>query len=204
VIGAFTGIVAAAPALASPVYPPFCEVPPRLLVTPRGDATLVVTVRDADGELRESKPITVDLSHCPGLRFATCPDCDDASPYDPIARTLTLLSNRDGMASFRLCGSVLCDESSGAAPVIVHVRGMLLRSINVATTDLTADGLVDAADLAVWDVRSALGDRIGDYDGDGDLDDADRAFLTTAVGEHCDAALPIQATTWGRLKAIHR
>jgi hypothetical protein len=180
------------------------DVPARMLVAPDGSVEFHVVFRDIANVPIAGSVVFVDLSRCTGLRIVGCSECAGATPYDPETRIFETQTAADGSATIRVCGSIVCDESAAEKPVWVMGDGAVVRWVTVATTDLSGNGLVDEADVALWDVRAAAGDRIGDYDGDGDLDVADRAFLSASIGAHCDAAVPTQAASWGRLKAIHR
>ena len=179
-------------------------VPSRILVMPDGSVTYTVVMRDVANNPLYGTVVWFDFSRCEELRMAGCSDCEGALPYDPETRRFETMTALDGSATIRICGSIVCEQTAAEKPVWVFGDGALVGWATVATTDLSANGLVDAVDLSLWDACAARADRNGDYDGDGDLDATDRTFLTASIGAHCDAAVPALATTWGRLKAIHR
>jgi hypothetical protein len=104
----------------------------------------------------------------------------------------------------RTCGSVLADQRTATPRVWVTADFVVLRPITVATVDLSADGVVSDYDLSLWDTCALREDRIGDYDGDDDVDSVDREFLASQIGTRCAPSIPAQELSWGKLKATHR
>lgn len=90
-----------------------------------------------------------------------------------------------------------------AGNVTIRVGGEFLAGVPVRTPDFDGDLDVDAADRAALAALVGTSNPAGDFDGDGTVDAADQAIFEQRFGATCDSAAP-RVATWGAVKDLYR
>jgi hypothetical protein len=205
-----TGAALAGPAIAgSPVGcsgvpdPRFSTVPSCLNTCPAGDLGFTVTIRDVSNAPLCGTTVVLSPVGCPGQVTLLCADCPELSGYDSVNKTFTRVTDANGQATFRLCGTVYC-PGGGLNWVQVSASGVVLANATFLTTDPDHDLDVDAADVAL--VTAALGavNHPADQDCNHVITAADVAAVSAHAGHHCSGAVPTLPRSWGMLKAGYR
>ena len=144
--------------------------------------------------------MTIDLTACPGL--ALCPTQQPGVTYDPQAHRLSMLTDANGVADFRLKMGGVCSAGVG-----VSVCGIMLGypPIPVASPDQNADLLVSAVDVVIANGLLGSHNPGADFDCDGTVTEGDLAWMADLHGGHsCDNTVPGQTATWGSVKILYR
>jgi len=178
-------------------------VPRCLNVCPAGDLGFTVTVRDAFDTPVPGATVELHAGGCLDAVVQLCADCSELAGYDPAHRSFTRVTNAAGQATFHLCGTVHC-PAGGTNWVEVAADGVVLGLATFAVTDLDHDLDVDAADVAL--VTAALGstNHPADQDCDRVLTAADVAAVSAHSGHQCSGPVPVVPRSWGLLKAGYR
>jgi hypothetical protein len=199
------------PAAAAPVVPyvdpNHCSVTSRFVVCPAGDIPFDIVVRDQNWIPMAGVGVWLDFSGCATLQL--CPDCCAGVTLDPVARTVHAVTDASGAVRTSLKLGGVCNGStvsvSAATDPAVTVPGVLLKRSAVSSSDQDGDLDVDAADVAT--VSAAVGtiNWGADFDGDGRATQADLDWLTNHhVGHSCAGVVPTRTTTWGSIKVLYR
>jgi len=160
-----------------------------LIVCPRGDFALHVTVRDAVGNPIAGSTVNVDI--CPFSTVHFCPSAQCA---------LQSITGPTGQVAFVF-------EAGGIAngPVNVIADGVFLRQLPVASPDRNGDLVVDATDVALVTARVGMVDRTADFDCDqGVVDAQDVAVAQAHVGHVCSGPTRMSPSSWGTVKTLYR
>lgn len=123
-----------------------------------------VTVRNALNEPISGAEVAIDISPCAGL----CVDPDDGLDGVTDQEGYVLLSPQVG-------GCATC-------PVTLSANGVVLRTLNrVVSQDVDGNGVVDQADLNLWQSWQYSGyNACGDFDCSGSLDAGDLSYFGPA------------------------
>jgi hypothetical protein len=177
-----------------------CTFPYLLPSCPAGDVQFEVVVRDIGNWAVVGSHVMLTFPACPGVVF--CDDCCPGLTFDQQARTVTAVTDANGVAAFSLKMGGLCPTDY----VEVRADGYFLGSATVGlSTDRDGNLQVDATDAAM--VRALIGsaDWSADLDGDGEVTEADVSWLTDLHGGHsCAGVVPTRTTTWGSVKLLYR
>ena len=196
------GASAAVPSPANSTFPN-C-----LTTCPMGDIPFPVTVRDLANNPVASAVVVLDFSSC-GDSVFVCTCCvPDPYTYNAAARTITMVTDAAGQATFPLRVGGGC----GAGGVRLFADGILFRSYALASPDQDGDGLVLALnlnDLNIFNTKVGGSDPTADFDCDGDVDAGGGATDDITVFQHasqsCDGYVDAaRRETWGRVKQIYR
>jgi hypothetical protein len=182
--------------------PRFSTVPPCVGACPAGDLSFSVTVRDVNNAPLIGVTVALDLSTCPNVVVHACTDC--AEPYNAATKQFLRLTGVDGTATFHPCAAMYCPGGS-LQWAEVSANGVVLANVAVHTTDVDADGDVDAQDVAL--MNGAIGGGTlpqGDEDCNLAINAADLAILNAHLGHKCTGVVPASPSTWGTLKATYR
>jgi hypothetical protein len=173
-----------------------------LTICPAGDRTFSVLVKDVNNAALPGRTVVIDLSGCANAVIALCQDCPEAANYNSLLRTITRITDANGMARFQLCGSIFCPGTANWAEV--SADGVILAFSTFVTTDLDGDLDVDAQDVGI--VTAAQGGSLPEADEDcsGGIDGADVALVGAHVGHMCPGVIPAFTTSWGRMKSTYR
>jgi hypothetical protein len=179
------------PAAAHPPDPANCDVPDLITLVglgPGGEAdplgTFLVVVRDAGGVPETDYPVILDFGGCPDIRF--CADQGDPrAVVDCVGRTITMMVDQEGQATFRVLGFA---TNAGASPgstgpsLDVYAGPIFLEKVRVAALDQNGLAGVNAADLSLFlaDYFSGQSFARSDYDGNGALTGNDLSIWLTA------------------------
>jgi hypothetical protein len=180
----------ATPARAQVPSPANSSVDACLIVCPRGDFVLHVTVRNEIGNPIPGSSVAVDL--CPTPTVHLCPAL--------TVCTLQSVTDGNGQVAFAI-------EAGGitTGPVNVIADGVILRQLTVASPDRNGDLVVDATDVALVSGRQGMVDRTADLDCDGSVVDAqDVAVAQAHVGHVCSGPTRTVPSSWGSVKTIYR
>jgi hypothetical protein len=191
----------AAGAMSSVPSPATSTVPACLTVCPAGDVVYTVTVRDAAGFPVGGSSVVVDLSHCSGVNVCLATGSDPYT-YNPVARTISVVANAAGVASFPIRAGGVC---SGGGAVFVFADGVLLRQLaGVSSPDQDGNLTVDGADILIVNGKLGSGDVTADFDCDGTVTNADLNFAIAHGGHTCQPPTSTHRRSWGELKQIYR
>jgi len=175
-------------------------VPYRILACPAGDVRFEVVVRDIANRPVVGSYVVLNFSTCPSVVF--CDDCCPGLTFDRQARTVTAVSDVNGVATFPLKMGGLCPTGY----VVVRADGFLLGNWSIGISpDRDGNLLVNATDATMVHDLIGTSDLSADLDGDGAVTEADVSWLTGLHGGHsCANAVPTQAATWGSIKLLYR
>jgi hypothetical protein len=145
--------------------------------------------------------VTIDLTACPGV--ALCPIQRPEVTYDSGAHRLSMFTDANGVADFRL-------KLGGVCPAGVELWAdgyyrLTYLPIPVASPDQNADLLVSSADVVIASALLNTHDTGADLDCDGTVTEADLAWINDLHGGHsCDNVVPARTATWGSVKIRYR
>src|SRR5262245_19781234 len=152
---------AASPALASVPSATMSTFPTCVRVVPGGNIVTIVIVRDLAGLPIPGAMVTLSYANCAG--FAVCPGPGDAYTHDPVAKTISLMTNVVGSAPFYLRAGGGCVPSG----LDISANGVFFGSARVVSADQDGDLAVTSADLAIETAKVGTLDLSGDVDCDG-------------------------------------
>ena len=178
--------------------------PECLTICPAGDRPFSVIVRDVGNNPVPGATVKLRVvsSNCPNPMVVFCEDCPEAANYDPVTHTISRTSDVNGVATFRLCGSIFCDHTPHW--VEVTADGVLLNTSRFVTTDLDGDLDVDALDVALSTSYEGANHPQADQDCSNNVNPDDTTFLATHLGHVCPGVVPAAPTSWGLMKSIYR
>jgi len=183
--------------------PRFSTLDACLRSCPAGDLPFTVTIRDVSNTSLPGVNVTLHLEGCSTAPALLCADCAELSGYDPVAKTFTRSTNGNGVATFHLCGTIFC-PSAGPRWIMVESNGVVVGNVSSEGPDVDHDLDVDAADLAL--VTAALGNPSPALDQDcfGVVTQADIDVVQAHLGHHCAGPVPAVERSWGRIRATYR
>jgi hypothetical protein len=190
----------AAPAVASSGVPsPLnSSVDPCLLACPAADFTFHVTVRDLANNPVSHSTVVVDLSQCPQV-FA-CQYIGDGLTWDPTSRTVRTTSDASGLATFTMHLIGICSNTQAR----ILADGVWLTSRSLASPDQDGNGIVDANDDAIESGKIGGADLTGDLTCEGMVTAADLAVVQAHHHHICLFIDPARRPSWGALKIVYR
>ena len=196
---------AASAAVPSPANSSF---PNCLTTCPMGDIPFPVTVRDLANNPVASAVVVLDFSSCGDSVFVCTCCAPDPYTYNAAARTITMVTDAAGQATFPLRVGGGC----GAGGVRLYADGILFRSYALASPDQDGNGFVfvlSANDLTLFNSKVGGSDPTADFDCDGDVDagggTTDDITLFQHAAHACDGIVDAaRHETWGRLKQVYR
>lgn len=146
--------------------------------------TFSVTARDAISHPIQSCTIEVDFSGCADSHIASQADQAANTSVDPARKSIRLLTNASGVASFTIAGSGVPGYSgtpSGLRCARIYGDGILLGTVTVRVLDLDGSGGVGLQDLAIIVSDYYSGATYGrtDYDCSGSLSLVDISVWAT-------------------------
>jgi hypothetical protein len=159
-----------------------------------------VDVRDVGNLPVANCEVSLHFDACPA--FQICADCCDGVTIDPQNRAPSRHTNTNGVVTFSLRLGGVCGEQR----MIVRAGGYLLSDgVLVASPDLDGNLLVDGADLVNVYLLIGSHETRADFDGDGEVTQADYDWMRDLRGAHtCSGPVPEQTPSWGVLKLIYR
>lgn len=185
------GLGLATRAAASPPDPFNSEVPDLITLVARGPdggpdplGTFTVVVRDFNNVPHEGVDVVLDFHDCPDIRV--CADQGDPNVVvDCTGRLIRAVSDRSGLATFRVMGSA---TNLGASPgsvgpcLDVFGDGVFFKVVRVATLDQNGLGGADGGDFSLFlaDYFSGQSFARSDYDGNGTLEGNDLSLWLSA------------------------
>jgi len=92
---------------------------------------------------------------------------------------------------------------SGAGTLNVVAASFIIATVSVRTMDFDGDMDVDAADRAALAALLGTAGPAGDFDDNGTVNAADQAIFEQRFGGNC-SLLDARAATWGSLKNLYR
>ena len=92
---------------------------------------------------------------------------------------------------------------TGAGTLEVVVAGFVIATVSVRTMDFDGDMDVDQADRAALTALVGTAGPAGDYDQDGLVGSSDQAIFESRYGGNC-LLLDVRPTTWGSVKGLYR
>jgi|SRR5262245_50532945 len=206
----FLSAALAAGASAAVPSPANSSFPNCLATCPLGDIPFAVTVRDLANNPVAGSSVTLGLSSCGDSVFVCTCCAPDPYVYNPALRTITMVTDAAGQATFPLRLGGGCPAGS----VQLYADGILFRSYALASPDQNGNGVVvslDPQDHALFMGKLGGSDPTADFNCDGDVDadlddpNNDETFLFQHASHACEGYIdPAKRTTWGRVKTIYR
>jgi hypothetical protein len=185
-------------ARAGPAFPWWSTVDPRLVLCPAGDVAFHVIPR------RITTPVpgaVLNVVFCDASGWAF-----DAARQPPeilfpgAACEPIVLADAAGLATFALKAGGTTTDST----VALYVDGISFGHRFLTSPDQNGDLVVNAADEAILVSKIGSPDLSADFDADGTVTEADRAFLRSHLGHAAELPTAAAAGTWGRLKIRYR
>ena len=185
-------------AWAGPTFPWWSTIDPRMVLCPAGDVGFHVIPR------RLAIPVAgaiVNVDFCGASGWAF-----DAARQPPeiffgsSACSPFVITDASGLATFALkAGGTTADST-----VALYVDGVPFGRRFLSSPDQNGDLVVNAADEAILVSKLGTADLSADFDADGAVTEADRAFLRSHLGHAAELPTAAAPETWGRLKIRYR
>ncbi len=188
--------VLAPAARASVPSPATSSVDPCMIVCPVGDFGFTVTVRDLASNPIANSTVVLDFSQCPYFHHCILPG---NTTFNDVTRTVTGFTNAFGTVSFFLPMGGVCPGN-----LRIFADAVLLAQRTLASPDHDGNLFPDAADEAAITALIGTTDATADLDWNGVVDAADVAVFQRHRYHACPLVVPAQPRSWGSLKTIYR
>jgi hypothetical protein len=187
-----------APAARAAVPSPVTSlVDPCLIVCPVGDFGFTVTVRDLANNPVANSAVVLDFSQCPYFHHCLLPA---GQVFNDVTRTVTGFTNALGTVSFFLPMGGVCPGNA----VRIFADAVLLAQRTLASPDHDGNLFPDALDEAAITALIGTTDATADLDCNGVVDAADVAVFQRHRFHACPLVVPARSRSWGGLKTIYR
>ena len=198
-LAAVLAVSVALPAVvrAGPPYPWWSTIDPRLVLCPAGDVAFHVIPRRLQTPVAGAM-LNVSFCDASGWVFDAArqpPEIVFLSPCVP-----TVFADASGLATFALKAGGTTTDST----VALAVDGIPFGMRFLTSPDQYGDLVVNAADEAILVSKLGSADLSADFDADGTVTEADRAFLRSHLGHAAELPTAAAFETWGRLKIRYR
>lgn len=174
------------------------SVDPCLIACPAADFTFHVTVRDLANNPISNSSVALDFSQCPQV-FA-CPYIGDGLTWDATNHVVRAMSNASGLATFTMHLIGICPNMQ----VRIFADGVFLGARTLASPDQDGNGIVDANDDAIESAKIGGSDLTGDLTCEGTVTAADLAVVQAHHHHICLFIDPARRPSWGALKIFYR
>ena len=194
---------ASAPAISAVPSPVTSSLDRCFVVCPAGDITFHVVVRDPASNAVANSTVVLDFSGCP--TFVHCSGLPSGI-VDDVHRTITGTTDVNGVVNFSIPMGGICPMAVEPAAFGVEVvaDGVLLGSRNMASPDRDGNLFPDALDLAAIQALVGTNDPTADFDCDGMVTAADVAIFEQHLHHACPLVVPARSRSWGEIKLIYR
>ena len=191
---------AALPAVAwaGPAFPWWSTVDPRLVLCPAGDVAFHVIPRRLDTPV-PGAVLNVVFCDASGWAFDAARQPPEILFAGPACGPF-VIADASGLATFALKAGGCTSDST----VALYVDGIGFGRRFLSSPDQNGDLVVNAADEAILVSKLGAADLSADFDADGTVTEADRAFLRSHLGHAAELPTAATAATWGRLKIRYR
>jgi hypothetical protein len=198
-----------APAGAAVPSPANSSFPNCLATCPMGDIPFAVTVRDLANNPVGGSSVTLEFASCGDSVFVCTCCAPDPYVYNPGARTITMVTDAAGQATFPLRLGGGC----GPGGVRLFADGIFFRAYALASPDQDGNGFVHwviGNDQVLFNSKLGGTDPTADFDCDGDVDagflpGADEFTFNQHVSHACEGFVDAaRRESWGRVKQIYR
>lgn len=185
-------------AWAGPAFPWWSTVDPRLVLCPAVDVAFHVVPRRIDTPVAGAM-LNVVFCDASGWAF-------DAARQPPeilfpgSACAPIVFADASGLATFALKAGGATTDST----VALYVDGIPFGRRFLTSPDQNGDLLVNAADEAILASKLGSADLSADFDADGSVTEADRAFVRSHLGHAAELPTAAASGSWGRLKIRYR
>jgi hypothetical protein len=169
-----------------------------LLACPAADFTFHVTVRDLASNPLPGSSVVVDFSQCP--QVVACPYIGDGLTWDATSRTVRATSDASGLATFTMHLGGVCPNTQAR----IYADAVLLAQRTLANPDQDGNTIVDANDDAVEAGKIGGADLTGDLTCEGTVTAADLAVVQAHHHHICLFIDPVRRPSWGALKITYR
>jgi hypothetical protein len=186
---AASSVVAGVPSASTSV------IDPCLVFCPVSDITFTVVVRDIANNPVANSLVKLDFSACPYFHHCPLlPGVNDA------ARTISAISDANGVARFAMSMGGTCLGSA----VRISADNQPLGTRSLVSPDRDGDLFPSLLDEAAIQAAQGTSDPSCDLDCSGLVDAADLAIFERHRFHACPLVVPTAPGSWGRLKTIYR